>query len=102
MQVAAWHCQHVEVTDTGNGDSWLFPCNAWLGSSSPVLPATLASTAAAASLKAESSKLLVPAPNLDGLFKQLQDEQQGQGQEQYKIAVYTSAHSPQQSEQSYY
>jgi len=91
-QAVAWHCQHVEVVDTSTGETWLFPCNAWLGGPSASLPATAA--AASAQIKAEQSKLLLPTASLDGLFKQLQEEQEEEQKEQYKVAVYTSAQSP--------
>lgn len=93
-QAVAWHCQHVEVVDINTGETWLFPCNAWLGGPSASLPATAA--AASAQIKPEQSKLLLPTPSLDGLFKQLQEEQEEEQKEQYKVAVYTSAQSPAQ------
>jgi hypothetical protein len=84
MQAPAWHCQHVEVVDTATGETWLFPCNAWLGSK------------AATQLPCEASRLLLPAASLDNLYRQLREEQEQQQQEQYKVAVHTSAHSPAQ------
>lgn len=93
-QAPAWHCQHVEVTDTSTGETWLFPCNTWLGSSS----AAAQPSAAAQQTRCEPSKLLLPAANLEGLYKQLQEEQEMQAREQYKVAVYTSGQSPTQGE----
>jgi hypothetical protein len=93
-QAAPWHCQHVEVTSTASGETWLFPCNAWLGSSS----SSSSSGLAGANMQqppCEPSRLLLPAPNLEALFRQLQEEQElQQRREQYKVSVYTSAQSP--------
>lgn len=95
LQAVAWRCQHVEVTDTSSGETWLFPCNAWLGSSSVT---AAAAGAAAPQRQCQPSKLLLPSSNLDGLLKQLQEEQEVEKREQYKVAVYTSPHSPVQGE----
>jgi hypothetical protein len=89
MQAPAWHCQDVEVAETATGETWLFPCNAWLGSKA-------AAAAAAAQQPCEASRLLLPAASLDDLYRQLREEQEQQQQEQYRVAVYTSAHSPAQ------
>lgn len=90
---APWHCQHVEVTSTASGEAWLFPCNAWLGSSSGL--AVAKAQLAAQQPVCEPSRLLLPAASLEGLFRQLQEEQElQQRREQYKVAVYTSAQSP--------
>lgn len=76
----------MEVSDTRTGETWLFPCNAWLGSS----------TSTVTSSHCEPCKLLHPAASLDGLYKQLQEEEERQQGDRYKVAVYTSAHSPAQ------
>lgn len=93
VQAVAWRCQHVEVTDTSSGETWLFPCNAWLGSSTGT-----AAGAAAPLQQCESSKLLLPSSSLNGLLRQLHEEQELEKREQYKVAVYTSSHSPAQGE----
>jgi hypothetical protein len=90
MQDTLWHCQHVEVVDTKSGKTWLFPCNAWLGSGP--LPQLLKQQQQ--QQQCEPAKLLLPAANLDGLLRQLREQQELEQREQYKIAVYTSMQSP--------
>jgi hypothetical protein len=79
------------MTDTSSGETWLFPCNAWLGSSSVT---AAAAGAAAPQRQCEPSKLLLPSSSLDSLLRQLQEEQEVEKREQYKVAVYTSPHPP--------
>lgn len=85
----------MEVTSTASGETWLFPCNAWLGSSSGLAGAK--AQPAAQQPPCEPSRLLLPAASLEGLLRQLQEEQEQELQhrrEQYKVTVYTSAQSP--------
>lgn len=91
MQGIMWHCQHVEVVDTKSGETWLFPCNAWLGSAQLAKPL---SQTPKQQQQCEPAKLLLPAANLDGLLRQLREQQELEQREQYKIAVYTTMQSP--------
>ena len=88
------------MVDTSSGETWLFPCNAWLGSPSSRPPAAKSAAVMSTGSKCEPSRLLLPAANLDSLFKQLQEEQAQEEREVYKVAFYTSAHSPSPSKQS--
>lgn len=89
LQAVAWHCQHLEVTDLSSGETWLFPCDAWLGSSQA------AGAADSSAIEPVARRQLQPAPSLEGLFKQRQQELEQEQAQRCKVAVYTSDLPPQ-------
>lgn len=90
-QAATWYCDHVCVVDVGTRETWLFPCCAWLGSASGAHAAGIITKVPVA-----PQRQLRPAASAEALRQLQQQAEQLEGQQQYKVDVFTSRRSPAQ------